>query len=132
MQLGLVTYNLAKDWDVETILQKREAARFEAVELRTSHKHGVEPSLSKAEREKERRAAAKAPGPDDGKKARRDAEERERAVQVAETKVAELELTLANPALYGDADGARKAGSLNTQLEVERRELELAMERWVQ
>ena len=54
MQLGLVTYNIAKDWDVETIIQKLEAARFEAVELRTGHKHGVEPSLGKAEREKVR------------------------------------------------------------------------------
>ncbi len=54
MQLGLVTYNIAKDWDIETIIQKLEAAGFEAVELRTTHKHGVEPSLSKAEREKVR------------------------------------------------------------------------------
>ena len=50
MQLGLVTYNIAKDWDIETIIQKLEAARFEAVELRTTHKHGVEPSLSREER----------------------------------------------------------------------------------
>jgi len=52
MQLGLVTYNVAKDWDVETIIQKLEAARFELVELRTTHKHGVEPSLSRQERER--------------------------------------------------------------------------------
>ncbi|HYM09503.1 MAG TPA: sugar phosphate isomerase/epimerase family protein [Bryobacterales bacterium] len=54
MQLGLVTYNIAKDWDIETIIRKLEAARFSAVELRTTHKHGVEPSLSKEEREKVR------------------------------------------------------------------------------
>ncbi len=54
MQLGLVTYNLAKDWDIDTIITKLEAARFEAVELRTSHKHGVEPSLSRPERERVR------------------------------------------------------------------------------
>ena len=29
-----------------------EAARFEAVELRTGHKHGVEPSLNAGERER--------------------------------------------------------------------------------
>ena len=54
MQLGLVTYNIAKDWDVEAIIQKLEAARFDAVELRTEHKHGVEPSLSREERQKVR------------------------------------------------------------------------------
>ena len=51
MQLGLVTYNIAKDWDIETIIQRLEAAGFSAVELRTTHKHGVEPSLTKQERE---------------------------------------------------------------------------------
>jgi len=50
MQLGLVTYNVARDWDIETIIQKLEAARFEMVELRTTHKHGVEPSIGREER----------------------------------------------------------------------------------
>jgi ATP-binding cassette subfamily F protein 3 len=61
----------------------------------------AESAARAAEREKAKRAAARAPGPDDGKKAKRDAEERERAVQVAETKVAELEQQLADPTLYG-------------------------------
>src|SRR5258706_291811 len=43
--LGTVTYNLAQDWDVPTIIKNCTAARFEGVELRTSHKHGVEVSL---------------------------------------------------------------------------------------
>jgi sugar phosphate isomerase/epimerase len=51
MLLGAVTYNVLKDWDVETIIRNLEAAGFEAVELRTSHKHGVEPSLAREERE---------------------------------------------------------------------------------
>jgi sugar phosphate isomerase/epimerase len=51
MRLGLVTYNLAKDWDIPTIIKNAEATGFEAVELRTTHKHGVEPSLTAAERE---------------------------------------------------------------------------------
>ena len=54
MRLGLVTYNVARDWDIETIIEKLEATRFEAVELRTTHKHGVEPSLSTEERAKVR------------------------------------------------------------------------------
>ncbi len=50
MLLGAVTYNVCKDWDLETLITKLEEARFEAVELRTTHKHGVEPSLTAAER----------------------------------------------------------------------------------
>jgi sugar phosphate isomerase/epimerase len=53
--LGSVTYNLLKDYDLETIIKTLEAVEFEAVELRTSHKHGVEPSISAAERTRVRR-----------------------------------------------------------------------------
>ncbi len=49
-KLGLVTYELAKDWDIETIIKNCEAAGFEGVELRTTHRHGVEPSMSKERR----------------------------------------------------------------------------------
>jgi sugar phosphate isomerase/epimerase len=50
MKLGAVTYNVLKDWDVETIIAKLEPVGFEAVELRTTHKHGVEPTLGVEER----------------------------------------------------------------------------------
>jgi len=50
MHLGLVTYNLAQDWDVPTIIKNCEAANFEGVELRTGHAHKVEVNLSKSER----------------------------------------------------------------------------------
>jgi len=50
MRLGLVTYNLAKDWDVPTIIKHCTAARFEGVELRTTHAHRVEVALSREER----------------------------------------------------------------------------------
>ena len=50
MHLGSVTYNIAKDWDVPTIIKNFEATGFQGVELRTTHAHGVEVSLSKAER----------------------------------------------------------------------------------
>jgi sugar phosphate isomerase/epimerase len=52
MHLGCVTYNICKDWDLETLIGKLEEAGFEAVELRTSHKHGVEPTLDQAARKK--------------------------------------------------------------------------------
>ena len=50
MHSGLVTYNLAKDWDVETIIKNCEATRFEGVELRTTHAHRVEVDLSPDQR----------------------------------------------------------------------------------
>ena len=51
IRLGLVTYNLAKDWDIPTIIRNCEDANFEGVELRTTHAHGVEVTLTKAQRE---------------------------------------------------------------------------------
>ncbi|MDX2152972.1 MAG: sugar phosphate isomerase/epimerase family protein [Bryobacteraceae bacterium] len=50
MMLGAVTYEILKDWDIETILKNLEEAGFQAVELRTQHKHGVEPTLTAEER----------------------------------------------------------------------------------
>jgi len=49
-KLGLVTYNLARDWDQQTIIERCKAVGIEAVEFRTTHKHGVEPTLTKVER----------------------------------------------------------------------------------
>ena len=50
MKLGMVTYNLAKDWDVETIIKNCEETGFEGVELRTTHAHGVEVDLDAGQR----------------------------------------------------------------------------------
>lgn len=50
MKLGAVTYNVLKDWDIETIIKNCEQTGFEAVELRTTHKHGVEVTLNQQER----------------------------------------------------------------------------------
>jgi len=52
MQLGAVTYNVFKDMDLETLIKTLEAAGYQAVELRTGHKHGVEPGISEAERQR--------------------------------------------------------------------------------
>jgi len=46
-----VTYNLAQDWDIDTIIKNCQAAKFAGVELRTGHAHKVEVGLTKAERE---------------------------------------------------------------------------------
>jgi sugar phosphate isomerase/epimerase len=50
LKLGTVTYNIAKDWDVPTIIKNLTEVGMDAVELRTTHKHGVEISLSPAQR----------------------------------------------------------------------------------
>lgn len=54
-RLGIVTYNIAANWDVPTILRVCRAVGLSPVELRTTHRHGVEPTLS-AQARKEVRA----------------------------------------------------------------------------
>ncbi|MFH1069217.1 MAG: sugar phosphate isomerase/epimerase family protein [Candidatus Glassbacteria bacterium] len=49
-KVGLVTYMLAAEWDVPTIIANCTETKFAAVELRTTHAHGVEVSLSQVQR----------------------------------------------------------------------------------
>ncbi len=58
MKLGSVTYNIAKDWDVPTIIKNFEETGFEGVELRTTHAHGVEVALNKQQRAEVRKRFA--------------------------------------------------------------------------
>jgi len=51
MRLGMVTYQVAAEWDIETMIQKCEATGFEGVELRTTHAHGVELDIDQAKRQ---------------------------------------------------------------------------------
>ncbi len=50
MHFGLVTYQWGKDMTLPELLSTCEKSGLDGVELRTEHKHGVEPSLSPAER----------------------------------------------------------------------------------
>ena len=59
-RLGLVTYNVARDWDLDTLLRICREAAIEGLELRTTHAHGVERTLSAAERRDVRRRCADA------------------------------------------------------------------------
>jgi sugar phosphate isomerase/epimerase len=59
-KLGLVTYNLAAAWSLADILRVCKAVGVSPVELRTTHKHGVEPTLSKDERKEVRKKFADA------------------------------------------------------------------------
>lgn len=50
LKIGAVTYNIAKDWDVPTIIKNFTAVGLDGVELRTTHAHGVELALTPAQR----------------------------------------------------------------------------------
>ncbi len=51
IKFGLVTYLWAKDWDLPTLLAHCRKAGIAGVELRTTHKHGVEPELTAQQRQ---------------------------------------------------------------------------------
>ena len=61
MKLGMVTYLWGSDWDLPTLIKNCAATGFEGVELRSTHKHGVEPSLSEAQRQEVRQRFADSP-----------------------------------------------------------------------
>ena len=50
LNLGLMTWTLAKDWDIDTIIKNLSETNYQSVELRTTHAHGVEVSLNSRER----------------------------------------------------------------------------------
>ena len=50
IRFGLVTYMWGADWDLPTLLTNLKDSGLGGVELRTTHKHGVEPSLNAEER----------------------------------------------------------------------------------
>jgi sugar phosphate isomerase/epimerase len=50
LKLGTVTYLIAKDWDVPAIIKNLTEVGMDGVELRTTHKHGVEIALPPAAR----------------------------------------------------------------------------------
>ena len=50
LRFGLVTYMWGHDWDLPTLLANCERAGAYGVELRTTHAHGVEPSLTDVQR----------------------------------------------------------------------------------
>lgn len=59
-RLGMVTYNIAANWDLPTILKVCRTVGISPVELRTTHRHGVEPSLGTERRKEVRKQFADA------------------------------------------------------------------------
>ena len=50
MRLGMVTYMWGAEWDLPTIIRNCSQTGYAGVELRTTHKHGVEVTLNKQQR----------------------------------------------------------------------------------
>lgn len=50
LKIGLMTYALGKDWDIETIIKNCSETGWVHAELRTTHGHGVEVALNKIKR----------------------------------------------------------------------------------
>ncbi len=61
MAYGLVTYQWGKDWDLPTLIKNCDSANVAGVELRTTHAHGVEPTLSAKQRQAVRKAFQDSP-----------------------------------------------------------------------
>jgi sugar phosphate isomerase/epimerase len=61
LKLGTVTYNIAKDWDVPTIIKNLTEVGMDGVELRTTHKHGVEIAMAPAARAEVKQRFADSP-----------------------------------------------------------------------
>jgi sugar phosphate isomerase/epimerase len=55
LKLGLMSYNLARNWDIETIIKNCTEAKFMHVELRTTHAHNVEVNLTTQQRKEVRK-----------------------------------------------------------------------------
>src|SRR5690606_18763566 len=61
LRFGFVSYQWGKDWDLPTLLANCEATGLLGVELRTQHAHGVETSLSAAQRAEVKKRFADSP-----------------------------------------------------------------------
>ena len=61
MRFGLVTYMWGHDWDLPTLIENCETTGTLGVELRTTHGHGVEPTLNRAERKEVSKRFADSP-----------------------------------------------------------------------
>ncbi len=61
MQFGLVTYQWGRDWDVPSLIKNLTSSGVFGVELRTTHAHKVEPTLSDEQRREVRKQFADSP-----------------------------------------------------------------------
>jgi sugar phosphate isomerase/epimerase len=50
LKIGVMTYNIAKDWDIETVIRNLTEAGYQTAELRTTHAHKIEVNLTPSQR----------------------------------------------------------------------------------
>jgi sugar phosphate isomerase/epimerase len=50
LKIGVMTYTIAMDWDIETIIKNLTEANYQTVELRTTHAHKVEVDITASKR----------------------------------------------------------------------------------
>jgi ATP-binding cassette subfamily F protein 3 len=112
------------DWERKVAEEEAQRAEAALAAERESREAGRLRSRKAADVRREKGAPLRA--------ARREVEAAERAVHGCEARLAELERALADPGLYGTAngEGPREAARLGTALKEAREELEAAMERW--
>jgi len=61
LKLGLVTYQWGKDYPLAELLKVCEQTKYTGLELRSTHKHGVEPSLNATQRAEAKKRFADSP-----------------------------------------------------------------------
>ena len=50
LKIGIMTYTIAKEWDIDTVIKNLSETGYQSVELRTTHAHGIEVTMSKEKR----------------------------------------------------------------------------------
>lgn len=50
LKIGVMTFSIAKEWDIETIIKNLTETKYQTVELRTTHAHKVEVDLTPSQR----------------------------------------------------------------------------------
>ena len=50
LKIGIMTYTIAQDWDIDTIIKNLTEVKYQTVELRTTHAHKIEVNLTPAQR----------------------------------------------------------------------------------
>ena len=113
------------EWEVHAADRARRRAAIRQREEATARLTTRDGVRRQAESRREDEQAMRA--------ARRAAEASELEVHRLEARIEELELALADPAMYdGTGEAARRAGGLDRELKESRRALELALTRWTE
>jgi ATP-binding cassette subfamily F protein 3 len=110
------------EWEVVSA-ERAHAAQVKAAEEAAVHRMREKQAVT-------RRDSSTRDNRDAIRRAQREADQAEQEVSQLERRIAELTTTLADPALYTQADGVATAARFGTELDEARAALERAIERW--